>query len=96
MLKDTSKTIETNKLMLAKPNNLFSRLNSIPTKRFDEDFKANVSRLQRPYYRLSEADYEAVRALSKESDVLLFDGKTQVTFGVADGGYALMPLSRPI
>ena len=85
-----------NQQILATPRNLFNRLTPLNAKQFKEDFKGIVKRLQRPYYRLSEADYEAVKALSGESDVLMFDGKTQVTFGNADGGLALMPLYQPI
>lgn len=65
-------------------------------RRFHGDFKAIDGRLRRPYYRLSEADYDAVRKLSGESDVLLFDGRTQMTYGEANGGLALMPLHRPL
>ena len=82
--------------MRATPRKLLGRLTPLKAKRFRGDFKAIVGRLQRPYYRLSAADYEAVKKLSGESDVLLFDGRTQVTFGEADGGLALMPLYRPL
>lgn len=88
--------MELNSLMLATPKNLLNRLSPLKGKRFSENFNVIVGRLYRPYYRLSEDDYEAVKELSDESDVLLFDGKTQVTFGAADGGFALMPLYRPI
>lgn len=82
--------------MLATPKHLLDRLRSLENKRFGDDFSGIVRHLKRPYYRLSEADYDAVKALSGGADVLVFDGKTQVTFGSADGGWALMPLSRPI
>lgn len=82
--------------MLATPANLLTRLTSLPGKSFKGDFKAFVSHLNRPYYRLSTDDYEAVKSASADSDVLLLDGKTQVTFGEADGGWALMPLRSPL
>lgn len=91
-----SNSMSTSQHMLAAPTKLLSRLTPVANKRFSGDFSADVKRLQRPYYRLSEADYEAVKQLSGTSDVLLLDGKTQVSFGDADGGYALMPLYRPI
>jgi hypothetical protein len=81
---------------IATPRSLLQRLTPLEGKVFQGDFKAIISRLRRPYYRLSEADFEAVKELAGSSDVLLFDGKTQVTFGEADGGWALMPLHRPI
>ena len=93
---ETNYSMELNPLMKATPRNLLGRLTPLKEKVFHEDFKGISNRLQRPYYRLSEANYEAVKKLSGESDVLLLDGKTQVTFGEADGGLALMPLYRPI
>lgn len=82
--------------ILPTPRNLFSRLTPVENKSFKEPFQDVVRRLRRPYYLLSDKDYEAVKMLSGDSDVLLLDSHSQVTFGTADGGYALMPLSRPI
>jgi hypothetical protein len=96
MSNSTQKGMGLNPMMLATPAKLLTRLTSLPGKNFSGDFKEMVSRLERPYYRLSEQDYEAVKAASGSSDVLLFDGKTQVTFGTADNGWALMPLERPL
>ncbi len=78
------------------PNKLFERLKPLANKKNTGGFKEFVARLQRPYFRLSEEDCAKVEALAGESDVLLFDGKTQVTWGDADGGKALMPLYRPL
>lgn len=89
-------SMELNSQMLATPRNLFNRLTPLDGKRLGGDYKDAVRQLHRPYYRLSEADYEAVFALSGNSDVLLFDGETQVTFGTADDGFALMPLLHPL
>lgn len=91
-----SHNMELNPQMKGTPRNLLGRLTPLKGKQFREDFKGIVSRLQRPYFRLSEQDYKAVKKLAGDSDVLLFDDKTQVTFGEADGGLALMPLYRPI
>lgn len=78
------------------PRNLLQRLTPIKGKVFKEEFSDICKRLQRPYYRLSESYYEDVKKLAGESDVLLLDGRTQVTFGTADCGWALMPLKHPI
>lgn len=86
-------SMETNNLMLRTPKNLFERLQPIAGKKNNGDFQSFSRRLQRPYYRLTEEDCAKVEALAGESDVLLLDGKTQVTWGDADGGKALMPLS---
>jgi hypothetical protein len=88
-------SMETSNAMLPTPNNLFNRLQPITNKINKGDFKSMVARLQRPYIRLSETDCAAVEALAGTSDVLLLDGETQVTWGDADGGKALMPLNRP-
>ena len=81
---------------LPTPEGLFGRLTTLPGKHFREDFSTTVRRLRRPYFHLSKEDHDAVECLAGNSDVLLFDGTTQVTFGTADMGYALMPLSDPL
>lgn len=88
--------VTANAQMRETPKNLFERLTPIANKLFSGDFKSSVAMLKRPYFRLSQEDYEKVKDLSAGSDVLLMDGKTQVTFGSADNGLALMPLSKPI
>lgn len=82
--------------MLQTPNNLFARLQPLANKKHKGDFKTFVSRLKRPYYRLSAEDCQTVETLAGDSDVLVLDGKTQVTWGNADGGFALMPLHSPL
>ncbi len=82
-------------MLLNKPRRLAARITAIPNKRLPVDFKAAVALLKRPYYRLDEAAYELVCRVAGDSDVLLFDGR-QVTYGNADGGRALMPLSREV
>lgn len=84
--------------MLPMPADLFSRLVPLPGKCFPagESFADQIRRLRRPYYRLTEQDYTLVVSLAGEADVLLLDGNIQVTFGNADGGWALMPLGTPI
>ena len=82
-------------MLLNKPRRLAARITAIPNKRLPVDFKAAVALLKRPYYRLDEAAYELVCRVAGYSDVLLFDGR-EVTHGNADGGRALMPLSREV
>ena len=88
--------MQTGPTMLETPNKLFERLQPLANKQHKGDFKAFVARLKRPYYRLSEEDCKTVEILAGDSDVLVLDGKTQVTWGTADGGFALMPLHTPL
>ncbi len=88
--------MDLDKQMLGTPKNLFNRLTPLVGKKFKGGFKEIVSKLRRPYYRLSETDYKTIQTLAGDSDVLMFDGKVQVTFGNADGGFALMPLDQHI
>lgn len=54
-------------------------------------FHEQVRELERPYIKISEAEWEEL--LEGPSDFYrLADGRV-VTFGNADGGYALMPLN---
>lgn len=71
-----------------------SRLAPIPGIELPNDFFSAVQSVRRPYTVISEAEYALVVAMAREkdTDVLLLDGLTQVTFGTADSGYALMPL----
>lgn len=82
--------------LIAAPRGLFSRLEPLPGKFHRGGLKEFIARLKRPYYRLTESELIRVRELAGNSDVLLMDGKTQVTWGDADGGFALMPLRDPI
>ncbi len=83
-------------MMQSTPSKLFERLQPLANKKSSGDFVEFSGRLRRPYFRLSVEDCAKVEALAGDSDVLLFDGKTQVTWGDADGGKALMPLYRPL
>lgn len=89
-------SMETGPMMKPTPSKLFERLQPLANKKSTGDFKDFVARLQRPYFRLSEEDCAKVETLAGDSDVLLLDGKIQVTWGDADGGKALMPLYRPL
>lgn len=90
------RSMDLHSTMLATPKKLFERLQSIPNKNHKGDFKTFVARLNRPCYRLSADDCTKVELKAGGSDVLLFDGTTQVTWGYADGGMALMPLRTPL
>ena len=82
-------------MLFATPRNLAARLMPVPNKRLPSDFKSAVALLKRPYFRLSAEAYALVRSVAGDSDVVLLDGR-QMTYGDADGGKALMPLSRTI
>jgi len=56
------------------------------------DFVKAVSMLQRPYIEINKETFDKIKS-STESDFFLYGSKV-VTFGAADGGYALMPLNR--
>lgn len=60
--------------------------------RMPTDFDSAVRLLERPYFRISEEQQLAIAAKAAGNDVLLFRGRP-VTWGTADGGFALMPLS---
>lgn len=53
--------------------------------------------LERPYFPITAAQHEHVKTLAEKAGCDSFrvgaDGPT-VTFGEADGGYALMPLAK--
>lgn len=72
-------------------------VNTVAGKRLPVSFAAAVALLVRPYIPISEAQYEeiAAKASADDTDILVFNG-LQMTFGAADGGFALMPLIRPI
>lgn len=54
-------------------------------------FDTEVRKLQRPYIVIQQDDYEKI--LSLQWDYFKYKDKV-VTFGTADGGYALMPLQE--
>lgn len=81
--------------MLKAPRNLARRLSTGPMKDLHGDFQNVVRSLKRPYLKLSDAQLQAIQRIARESDTVLFDGKTLMTYGEADGGYALMPISQP-
>lgn len=60
-----------------------------PLKGSCSEFHEEVRKLQRPYIPITKEQYEAL--VSLPSDYYMF-GDEVVTFGNADGGYALMPL----
>lgn len=78
------------------PVGLMKRLSQIPGKTLGSDFKKAVRRLTYPYFELSQQQYEEVKKLAGDSDVLLFDATTQVTFGCSGGKFGLMPLFEPV
>lgn len=63
-----------------------------PLKGVCAGFFCEVRRVQRPYLPITEADYQQLMAAT--ADYYRLPGKhgRVVTFGTADGGYALMPL----
>lgn len=59
-----------------------------------DTFELAVKQLTRPYLAISQEDYDKVFAVTKNhGDIVLYDG-IKMTFGNADGGFALMPLSN--
>lgn len=60
-----------------------------PLKGSCSEFHEEVRKLQRPYIPITKEQYEAL--VSLPNDYYMF-GDEVVTFGNADGGYALMPL----
>lgn len=69
----------------------------LPNKHLPVNLKQAVALLRKPYTPISQQVYEEIadKAELANTDIVLFKGK-QVTFGMADGGYALMPLSKQI
>lgn len=58
-----------------------------------DTFKEAVKQLTRPYLAISQEEYDKICALTKShGEVVLYDG-IKMTFGNADCGWALMPLS---
>ncbi|MYM92685.1 hypothetical protein [Duganella vulcania] len=70
---------------------------AVPGKTLPKDFAKAVALLERPYLPIGEPDYRAIMAMTQEAntDIVLYQGR-QMTFGNADGGYALMPLATPL
>ena len=57
------------------------------------DFKTAVSMLKRPYITIKQSEYEKIVELTKErGDIVVYKNR-RMTFGNADGGFALMPLA---
>lgn len=57
------------------------------------DFKDAVSMLKRPYIPISEAQSNELNEKTKgHGDIFLYQGK-RMTWGEADGGYAMMPIA---
>lgn len=59
---------------------------------FSSGFDVAVRFLTRPYYPITLEQQEAIERLSAGADVVLFNGRP-FTWGNADGGNALMPIS---
>lgn len=55
-----------------------------------QEFHTEVRKLSRPYVQISSEDWQ--RLMAGPADYYLMDRNQVVTFGSADGGYALMPL----
>ena len=56
------------------------------------DFNAAARLLARPYIKITSADVERIEAMTKNcGDIVIHKGK-RMTWGNADGGFALMPL----
>lgn len=73
-------------------------LEPIPNKHLPKDFKDAVHLLIRPYIKISEAQYQQVMEMTEDplTDIVRLKDGRQATFGEADGGFALMPLAKPI
>lgn len=67
-------------------------LHAAPQIHLDGDFHKDVKKLVRPYTEIPKGDYDAL--MQGGHDVYLMNGRL-VTFGNADGGYALMPMAMP-
>lgn len=78
------------------PIGLIKRLSPLQGKTLESDYRKAVQRLTYPYFELSREQYEEIQNLAGDSDVLLFDGTTQVTFGETAGKFGLMPLIHPL
>ncbi len=58
------------------------------------NFQDAVRMLQRPYIPITKSQLENIEAKTKDrGDIIIYRGK-RMTWGDADGGYALMPLAR--
>ncbi len=68
-------------------NSLIDKLT--PLKGASSSFHTEVRKLQRPYVEISEQDFNTL--MSGQFDYYKYEDKV-VTFGKADGSYALMPL----
>lgn len=55
-------------------------------------FSTEVKKLKRPYIALTEAEFNTL--VQGPSDYYQLPDGRVVTFGAADGGYALMPLNN--
>ena len=68
-----------------------------PGKQLPANFKQAVAMLKRPYIAITTEQYTQIAELASnaDTDVVLYHGR-QMTFGEADGGYALMPLAVAI
>ena len=56
------------------------------------DFKEFIGMITRPYLRISEADYQQVYDMTEGHCDIVKYHNVKMTFGNADGGWALMPL----
>jgi hypothetical protein len=79
--------------LLPAPRNLERRITKGHLKHLPSDFRAAVRLLKRPYFRLSAEQFARIEAIAGDSDTVLLDGTKLMTYGRADGGYALMPIN---
>lgn len=82
------------KLPAVAPDDLLERLTPVDHPMGD-NFQEAVGMLVRPYMAITREQYHAILMQLASSDVVEFDG-IQMTFGSADGGYALMPLANRV
>ena len=68
----------------------------IPNKSLPKDFNKAVGMLTRPYKALSEKEYNYLINVTKKAntDFVKDDNGEIYTFGVADDGFALMPIQK--
>ena len=78
------------------PQPLSNRLTPLPGKVDPKGRESLMKRVHAPFYRITEHQYEQIVKAAGNSDVMLFEGLQQVTFGEVAGQYALMPLHRPL
>lgn len=64
----------------------------LPLKGEGDGFYVESKKITRPYFAINESDFKKLE--NDNSQYYLLKSGHVVTFGTADGGYALMPLQR--